>query len=45
MFQWTSLDHVALDESYAPAVAPAPAWPFDFFHINSINFDQDGEPA
>ena len=41
MFQWTSLDHVALDESYAPAGGTNTAWPFDFFHINSINLDQD----
>src|SRR5271170_4629556 len=31
MFQWTSLDHVALDESYAPAGGTSTAWPFDFF--------------
>jgi hypothetical protein len=41
MFQWTSLDHVALDESYAPAGGTSTAWPFDFFHINAINLDQD----
>jgi arylsulfotransferase ASST len=42
MFQWTSLDHVALGESYAPAGTSDTAFPFDFFHINSINLDQDG---
>jgi len=42
MFQWTSLDHVALAESYAPANTSDTAFPFDFFHINSINLDQDG---
>jgi hypothetical protein len=42
MYQWTSLDHVALDESYAPASAGDAGFPFDFFHINSINLDQDG---
>jgi Arylsulfotransferase (ASST) len=42
MFQWTSLDHVGLSESYAPANASDTAFPFDFFHINSINLDQDG---
>ena len=42
MFQWTSLDHVALAESYAPAKTSDTAFPFDFFHINSINLDQDG---
>ncbi|HEY3865044.1 MAG TPA: arylsulfotransferase family protein [Solirubrobacteraceae bacterium] len=42
MFQWTSLDHVALAESYAPASVSDTAFPFDYFHINSINLDQDG---
>jgi Arylsulfotransferase (ASST) len=42
MYQWTSLDHVALGESYAPASTSDTAFPFDFFHINSINLDQDG---
>jgi hypothetical protein len=42
MYQWTSLDHVALAESYAPANTSSTAFPFDFFHINSINLDQDG---
>jgi hypothetical protein len=41
MFQWTSLDHVALAESYAPANTSNTAFPFDYFHINSINLDQD----
>jgi hypothetical protein len=42
MYQWTSLDHVALAESYAPASTSDTALPFDFFHINSISLDQDG---
>jgi Arylsulfotransferase (ASST) len=42
MFQWTSLDHVALNESHAPANTTSTSWPFDFFHINSISLDQDG---
>jgi hypothetical protein len=42
MYEWTSIDHVALSESYAPANTSAAAWPFDFFHLNSIGLDQDG---
>jgi hypothetical protein len=42
MYQWTSLDHIALAESYAPANTSSTEFPFDFFHINSINLDQDG---
>jgi Arylsulfotransferase (ASST) len=37
LFEWRSLDHVKLTESYAK-VAPA----FDFFHVNSIDVDADG---
>ncbi len=42
MFQWTSVDHVALDESYERAINSSPASPFDFFHLNSISVDRDG---
>jgi hypothetical protein len=42
MFQWTSLDHVAFDESFAKATHASVPAPFDYFHINSINVDQDG---
>jgi len=37
LFEWRSLDHVALDESYSQ-VAPA----FDYFHVNSVDLDSDG---
>jgi hypothetical protein len=41
LFEWHSLDHVGLDESYRalPEVAGAA---FDYFHINSIEVDRDG---
>jgi Arylsulfotransferase (ASST) len=42
MFQWTSLDHVALSESYSNPYDSSTSSPFDFFHINSINLDPDG---
>jgi Arylsulfotransferase (ASST) len=42
MFQWTSLDHVALDESYTSPRGASTSTPFDFFHVNSINLDPDG---
>jgi hypothetical protein len=41
MFQWTSLDHVALGESFENASHASVPAPFDYFHINSINLDQD----
>jgi len=40
LFEWHSLDHVALDESYyQPSKDQRKA--FDYFHINSIDIDHD----
>ena len=37
LMEWHSLDHVSLEESYAPVTAD-----WDYFHINSIDLDDDG---
>jgi hypothetical protein len=42
MYEWTTLDHVGLSESYEYAGNSSTRWPFDFFHVNSINLDRDG---
>jgi hypothetical protein len=42
MYEWTTLDHVGLSESYESAATSSTRYPFDFFHINSINVDRDG---
>jgi hypothetical protein len=42
MFEWTSLDHVGLAESYERPASSTTVWPFDFFHVNSIGVDHDG---
>ena len=42
MYQWTSVDHVALSESYEPAARSTTSSPYDYFHINSINLDPGG---
>jgi hypothetical protein len=42
MFEWTSIDHVALSESYEYAGHSTTAYPWDFFHLNSISLDRDG---
>jgi len=42
MYEWTSLDHVGLDESYERAAASSTSSPYDFFHVNSINLDRNG---
>jgi hypothetical protein len=41
VFQWDSLDHVPLSDSYI-AVPTDPAAPWDYFHINAVNPDLDG---
>ena len=41
LFQWDSLDHVPLTDSYEPAVTSAGA-PYDYFHINSVQLENDG---
>jgi hypothetical protein len=41
LFEWHSLDHVGLEESY---YRPSPDldWAFDYFHINSLDPSPDG---
>ncbi len=41
LFEWHSLDHVGVDESYR-GVPEDPEEPLDYFHINSIDVDYDG---
>ncbi len=35
--EWASLDHVGLNESYSSARGSSTIWPFDYFHLNSID--------
>jgi hypothetical protein len=42
LFEWHSLDHVAVEESYR-GVPDDPEVPLDYFHINSIEVDPDGD--
>jgi hypothetical protein len=41
LFQWDSIDHVALSDGYTPP-PESPGSPFDYFHINAIDQDDDG---
>jgi len=41
VFEWRSLDHVALTESNMPVPTTA-GTPYDYFHINSVKLDTDG---
>jgi Arylsulfotransferase (ASST) len=38
LFEWHSLQHVALADSFIPPTAA----PYDYFHVNSIDVDADG---
>ena len=40
LFQWRSLDHVPIEESHGE-IPEDPTTPFDYFHINSIDVDDD----
>ncbi len=43
MYEWHSLDHVPLTSSYSAAGPTSRAEPFDYFHINSIDVERDGD--
>ena len=42
LFEWRSLEHVGLDETYAKPGQDADYPGLDYFHINSIDVDHDG---
>jgi hypothetical protein len=43
MYEWHSLDHVPLSASYVSARPGSFKEPFDFFHINSVDVEGDGD--
>jgi hypothetical protein len=43
MYEWHSLDHVALSDSHASPSRSSRTTPFDFFHINSVDVRADGD--
>jgi Arylsulfotransferase (ASST) len=42
-YEWHSLDHVPLADSYASAKPASRTKPFDFFHINAVDVERDGD--
>jgi arylsulfotransferase ASST len=42
LFEWHSIDHVGLDESYTSRPRKRSV-PFDYFHVNSIDVDTNGD--
>ncbi len=43
MFEWHSLDHVPLSDSYVSGRHSSQKTPFDYFHVNSIDLEQNGD--
>ncbi|HEY3758894.1 MAG TPA: arylsulfotransferase family protein [Solirubrobacteraceae bacterium] len=41
--EWTALDHVPLTDSYSSPVGSSTEWPFDYFHMNSVDLQPSGE--
>src|SRR5262249_25517046 len=41
LMEWHAREHVSLQESFAPAPS-SPSAPYDWFHVNSIEVDDDG---
>ncbi|HJS93962.1 MAG TPA: arylsulfotransferase family protein [Solirubrobacteraceae bacterium] len=42
LYQWDSLDHVPLTDTYE-AMPKSPHGPFDYFHVNSVQEQQNGD--
>ncbi len=44
VFEWHSIGHIGLDETYSPMLSPEEekGAGYDFAHVNSVDIDQDG---
>ncbi len=42
VFHWSSLDHVPLEQTDFPYVEADATVPYDYFHLNSVDVDTDG---
>jgi Arylsulfotransferase (ASST) len=40
--EWHPLDHISLSQSYSASTTTSTEWPYDYFHLNSINYRRDG---
>jgi hypothetical protein len=40
--EWHAVDHASISESNSSAKSATTAWPFDYFHINTVERRQDG---
>jgi hypothetical protein len=42
LFEWSSIDHVPVTDTYVPFSGGTTAAPFDYLHVNSISIAPDG---
>jgi hypothetical protein len=42
MYEWDAVDHVPLHDSYVAVKGATVAWPWDWFHMNSLQLESDG---
>ncbi|MHA6805879.1 arylsulfotransferase family protein [Salinifilum ghardaiensis] len=42
LLDWRATEHIGLDESYLELPEDTKAVPWDYFHVNSVNLDHDG---
>ncbi len=42
LFEWNSLDHIPVTDTYVPFAGGTKAAPFDYLHVNSISIAPDG---
>ena len=42
-YEWDSIEHLPLSDSYMPASGAKVSWPYDWFHLNSIALEPDGQ--
>ena len=42
LFEWDSLDHIPLADSFLPLPKRGTQNPYDYFHVNSVALDDDG---
>jgi hypothetical protein len=42
LFEWNSVDHVPVTDTYVPLAGGTKAEPFDYFHVNAISIAPDG---
>ena len=42
-YEWDSLEHVPLSDSYEPVAGATIHWPYDWFHLNAISPQPDGD--